>query len=106
MEKQIRVTWTIDVYAKTPEEAVAKAILMMPVPIRDEESFATHFETIEIQNGKFVEGSAVEIDTLELEGEERNRFISVLDGEEDEEEGQDRESYTDDQDRDSYTQKG
>lgn len=113
-QKEFRITWSIDVSAATVEEAVAKAILAMPVPM-NEETVATVFETCEIVKGKLV--NPAEIDTLELDEEERSRFVAVLDGyesyeefvkeqkelEEEGTEGQDRESYSDDQDRDNYT---
>lgn len=95
MEKHYVVTWKIDEWANTPEEAIAKAILSMPVP-SNEDSIATVFEIVEVNKNKFVQ--PMEIDTLELEDEERERFIKVLDGQDDDEqhdEDSDEQEYKD-----------
>lgn len=99
MEKQFRIVWKIDKWANSPEEAIAKAILSMPVP-SNEETLATVFTVTEMDENSKPAKKSVNIDTLELEegSEERERFVSVLDGET---YGDDRDD--DDQDRESYT---
>lgn len=73
-EKRYLVKWEIDEYATSPEEAIAKAILAMPVPA-NEETLATVFDVIEYnENGKH----HLQIDTLELEGEEELKFIRIF----------------------------
>jgi hypothetical protein len=61
MEKQFRITWSIDEWAENPIDAIKKAIESMPTEANPD-SIATVFEVIEVKNGKFVEGSAKEID--------------------------------------------
>jgi hypothetical protein len=101
--KHFIVTWTIDAWSNTPEEAIAKAILDMPHPQRDEESLATFFSVEEVTETGNIEHGI--FDTETFEGEQRKRFLNVLDGddEDEDEDGQDRESYTDEQDRKNYT---
>jgi len=77
MEKHFRVVWEIDQWAATPEEAIAKAILALPVP-SNEDTLATVFD---VTNWDTKE--KVQIDTLELEGNAKVRFLRVLDGRED-----------------------
>ncbi len=105
-DKLYEVSWTIQEWANSPEEAIAKAILHMPVP-SNEDTIATFFVV------KNEEKKVVQIDTLELKDEQREKFVKVLDGEtygdsRDEEDdgtnGQDRKGYTDNQDRENYSE--
>lgn len=82
--KRFRIVWEIDQWANTPEEAIAKAILAMPVPSNEDtwQQYLMPFDAIEFdENGKEV--GKVQLDTLELEGNANIRFLRVLDGRED-----------------------